>query len=150
MRAALMALCLLTVTAQASAAKIFRWTGPDGATHYGDQPDPDARNVEGVERRSGAPLDEAAGKTAGNARSEDAGDESEEQRSARLAECKTRRRQLASYQRATQLIEKDALGRERVYSAEDQRLLIDKTQAEIATLCVGATGEELAESPPAQ
>lgn len=145
MRAALMALCLLTVTAQAPAAKIFRWTGPDGATHYGDQPAPDARNVEGVERRSGA----VPGKAADKAPSDDAGDETEEQRSARLAECKTRRRQLATYQRATQLIDKDALGRERVYSAEDQRLLIEKTQAEVATLCVGATAEELAESPPA-
>ena len=49
MNAPALALLILAVAALASApagAQVFKWTGPDGRTHYGDRPPGDAKKEE--------------------------------------------------------------------------------------------------------
>lgn len=124
MRSALTAFCLLLLAANASAAKIYRWTDSEGRSHFGNQPAPGARNVQAFDQRQGTVLEGGPYAT-----------ETEEQRTSRLAACADKRKQLSIYQGAAEVIEKDALGRERKYSAEEKKLLITRTEADIEQIC---------------
>ena len=52
-----------------------------------------------------------------------------------MAECKRKRDQLDTYQKASRIVEKDALGSEKEYSADDRKKLIDSIQKQIAENC---------------
>lgn len=126
MRAALVALCLLVAAAPCQAEKIYRWTGADGKVKYGDMPPSTAKDVQSFDKRIGtttaAPAAAAAAPT-------------DEQEVARRQNCTTKAAQLKTFSNATKLIEKDALGREREYTAEERKLLVERTQAEIDAQC---------------
>lgn len=135
MRAALMALALLVlvglVPAQAS-DKIFRWTGADGKSYFGDTPPAGARDVQPFSRKVGTTV----------ASPEDSGaDTAAEESSMSVADCANKRAQLSTYKNATKLVEKDSLGREREYTVEERDLLVKKTQEELETQCGDVASE---------
>lgn len=128
MRAMLAVLAVVLVASQARAASgdnVFQWTGPDGKTYFGDLPPADARNIEPMRRRFGT--------SSAAVEPTPAADVPED-----VAECANKRKQLETYRNATSLIEKDALGREREYTAEERELLIAKTQEFLDSNCSDA------------
>lgn len=128
MRATFMAVCLLIASSAVLADNIYRWKGADGRIYYGDVPPTEASNIEKIDRRT-------AGQTAPSNQSQLAA--STEPLDARDAECARKREQLATYRKASRLVEKDSLGREREFSAEETALLIGRTEVEINVLCGG-------------
>lgn len=126
MRAALFALCLLLLAGPSQADKIYRWIGADGKVKYGDMPPSGAKNLQPFDSRVGtitaAPKDAAPAPT-------------DEQEAARREACTTKAAQLSTFRKATKLVEKDALGREREYTAEERKLLVERTQAELDSQC---------------
>ncbi len=123
MRAALVALCLLLAAGPCQAQKIYRWVGADGKVKYGDMPPSTAKDVQ--------PFDKRIGPTAATP----AAAPTDEQEIARQQTCTTKAAQLKTFQNASKLIEKDSLGREREYTAEERKLLVERTQAELDSQC---------------
>lgn len=119
-------------SASAAGDPIYRWKGTDGKTHYGDAPPLGAQDVRNFEQRIGKPA------AAASSQSESLTDE---EVAARDAACATKRSQLKTYQNATQLIERDALGRDREYTPEERKQLVAKLEAEVQTQCEGAQPE---------
>ena len=123
-------LFLLLCSAPVLASGVYKWTDKHGRVHYGDKP---VLNAEKIKDKPGTaaaavPLDEEA-------------------RRKREADCKQQRDQLEVYQSAARLVEKDNLGNEREYTADDKKRLIDLTQAKIRSLC-GALPAPEAAAPP--
>lgn len=123
---AMLAVLGLFVAAQtahgAAGERIYRWTGEDGKTHFGDQPPRDGRVIETVESKLGtspalSPTPSAPVRVASE------------------SECTNKRAQLSTYQNATRLVERDSLGREREFTAEEREQLVKKTQQELETQC---------------
>ena len=105
--------------APAAQADVYKWKDASGNVHYGDQP------ANGAEKVSTGPDNsEAAPDTAA--------DDAQQKRD---AECKRKRDQLDTYQKASRIVEKDALGNEKEYSADDRKKLIDSIQKQIAENC---------------
>lgn len=129
MRAILIALSLCLASGVCQAEKIYRWTEADGRVNYGDLPPRGASNVVKIDRR-GAKADSVEAVQPGQASSPD-------ELAMRDVECARKREQLANYQNAARLVEKDSLGREREYSEEETALLIGRTEVEINVLCGG-------------
>lgn len=130
MRAASLGLALLCIAGVVHAERIYRWTGADGKTYYGDMPPGDARDVHGLEPRIGTSAPPPAALT-----------ESEQEVAARQAECATKRAQLGTYRNAVQLVERDSLGRQREFTPEERQQLIAKVEAELEARC-GETPDE--------
>ena len=134
MRLVSLAMCTLLMLGSAFAAgdPVYRWKGADGKVHYGDTPPAGAQDVRNFDNRfarpSGSPAPVPAAAT-------------DEEVAARDAACATKRGQLKAYRNATQLIERDALGRDREYSPEERKQLIAKVEAEVETQCEGAQPE---------
>ena len=127
MRTALFALCLLLLAAPSQAQqKIYRWVGADGRVKYGDVPPGNAKDVQPFDRRVG---------TASSATKAPTPTPTDAQETARRETCTTKAAQLNTYKKAAKLVETDALGREREYTAEERKMLIDRTQAEIDGKC---------------
>ncbi|HKY91097.1 MAG TPA: DUF4124 domain-containing protein [Nevskiaceae bacterium] len=110
-----------------AADTVYRWKDANGRLHYGDLPAADAEAVERVDVRTGTkvepeqpPVDEAAAIAR------------------RVEKCAQARSRFASYSSAVRLVEKDALGREHVYTAEERDALIAKQQGEIEQFCADA------------
>lgn len=124
MRAMLAVLAVVLVASQARVAagdRVYQWVGPDGKTYFGDLPPADAQDIREKERRFG--------------NTSAAPPEAPKQVAENEAECANKRKQLETFRNATQLVEKDALGRERVYTAEERELLIKKTQTDLESQC---------------
>ncbi len=128
MRAAILALCLLTICGTSNAEKIFRWNNADGKVVYGDLPPSGARNVVQIDRRTARD---------NKTQAPDTNEIAASQIDARSAECDQKRSQLETYRNASRLVEKDSLGNEREYTAEEKALLIGRTEVEIDVLCGG-------------
>lgn len=123
MRNLLLALCLSLSLIEASSAAVYRWTGDDGRTYYGDQPPLGARDVQTVGQRPGIAPTTATP------------DAAQAESTAREAECARLRADLNRYRVATKLVETDSLGRERVFTPEEQKLLVAKTEAGVTLTC---------------
>lgn len=128
MRAALIALCLLLAAGPCQAQKIYRWVGADGKVKYGDMPPSTAKDVQPFDKRIGTTAAAPAAAAAAAA-------PTDEQELARRQTCTTKAAQLKSFSNATKLIETDALGRKREYTAEERKLLVERTQAELDSQC---------------
>lgn len=130
MRTASLGLALLCIVGVVHAERIYRWTGADGKTHYGDMPPGNARDVRGLEPRIGATRPPPAAAT-----------QTEQEVAAREAACATKRAQLGTYRNAVQLVERDSLGRQREFTAEERQQLVAKVEAEIQASCEQSTAE---------
>jgi|SRR5687768_7090708 hypothetical protein len=128
-------LTLIAVAAVAGAAlagdTVYRWTDENGRLHYSDQPGPNREVVERVDVRTGSKVEEES-PTA----------DPEAVTAQRAEKCAAKRVQFSSYNSAVRLVEKDALGREHEYTADERDALIAKTQAEIDQLCVDEPSQD--------
>lgn len=130
----LLLFALITAAAGAAVAgdRVYRWTDARGHLHFGDTPAPDAQAVQEVNTRTGTKTD-VGGPV----------DDSDEAAAARRADqCAARKAQYETYLRSTRLVEKDSLGREREYTAEERDRLLALTQEEIARVCVDSEPAE--------
>lgn len=110
---------LLLISAAAGANSVYKWTDKNGRVHYGDRP---AANAEKVELKPGTvATDPVAAAATPEAK--------------RAAECTQQKEQLTVYQNTERLVERNALGEDREYSAEDKQKLIALTQNKIRELC---------------
>ena len=130
MKSLWMLVLLLPLSGAVCANAVYKWTDKNGRVHYGDKP---VHNAEKIVDKTGTapaavPLDEAA-------------------RLKRQAECKQQKDQLEAYQSAARLVEKDNLGNEREYTAEDKKKLIDLTQSRIKSLCAPAPAAPAPSAP---
>lgn len=115
-------LLLALVAGGADAGKVYRWVDAQGKVHYGDRPD-GAKAA--VEVRPGVTTT-VPDATPGS----DAGAEAK-----RAALCTQKREQLGTYKNASRIVEKDSLGNEKEFTAEEQLKLIEKTERDIEALC---------------
>lgn len=136
MRLVLLASCTFLVMGVASAGSdsIYRWKGADGKIYYGDTPPAAAQEVRNFDSRFAGPSATAVpkGTTAEPAA------EGEVATTTNAAECAQKQGQVKAYRNATQLIERDSLGREREYTADERKQLIARVEAEMETVCGGA------------
>lgn len=132
---------LFILSGAVGATEIYQWVGADGKTHFGDVPPSDATSVKQVSRKVGI------GGTVPSVNSRaDAPSDTDEQPGieATLAsgdECAYKRQQLVSFKSAISLVETDALGREREYTAEERGQIVRKIEREMALACNQAESE---------
>jgi len=115
-----MLLVLAALSTAASAGPVYKWVDKSGRFHFSDTPQPGWTRV-GV----GLP-------NAMNTESLEGDDPGSE---ARAAECQKRRDLLASYRGAERIIERDALGNEKEYSAEQRLQLVARAEQQVAEAC---------------
>lgn len=133
MRLVLLASCTLLAMGVASAAggdRVYRWKGADGKTYYGDTPPPTAQDVRNFDSKVSGPSS-APGAPAATTMTD-------EQFAAHETECANKRNQVKTYRTAARLVERDALGREREYTAEERTQLVAKVEGEIQAQCEDA------------
>lgn len=119
----LLALCLVATVA--GAGQIYKWIDHNGKVHYSDAPRPGWIPVDlGV--GTGAPV--AGGDEAAEV-------QADSRQQLRAEECRRRQTRLDSYLNATQIVERDGLGREKVYSEDERLQLIEVTRNQVAELC---------------
>lgn len=99
---------LLFVSVGAEAQKMYRWVDDSGRVHYGDRPPPGKRQEVRKAQTPPAGNEAASGVTPA---------------------CAELNERLATYRSATELVEQDALGNERSYSADEREQLITRTAA---------------------
>ena len=114
-------------------ADVYKWKDASGNVHYGDQP------ANGAEKVSTGPDNsEAAPDTSA--------DDAQQKRD---AECKRKRDQLDTYQKASRIVEKDALGNEKEYDAKDKEALMAVQQAKVKEACKGVLTSSTPSPKPA-
>lgn len=123
MRSLLLMLGLVCAVGSVHAEKIYRWTGPDGKTYFGDVPAEGARDVRPFDRRVGTGAVAPTGTTA------------PQTVAASEPECANKRAQLSTYKNAVRLVERDSLGREREFTSEEREQLIARAQSELESKC---------------
>lgn len=137
--AALLAAVLATATLGASAGEVYKWVDPAGRTHYSDMPRPgwervDLRGSNAVANATApAAAESADGGESGEAT--EAGTDTAAREQLRAEECQRAKDQLASYQRAPNIVERDALGNEKEYSSEERLQLLERTQKRVDEYC---------------
>lgn len=122
---------LLAMTCVTQAGEIYQWVGADGKVHFGDVPPRDAVGVKEVERKVG--LGSLAAET--EKPKEPEAPPSIETALASGDECDYKQQQLATFKSAASLVETDALGREREYSAVERGLIISRIEREMTIAC---------------
>lgn len=122
-------LLLLTLALSAQAAQLYKWTDKDGRVHYSDKPVASAQKVEVKAPGPSQPATAADPKLA----------------EARAKECENKRTQLTEYQKATKVIERDSLGKEKEFSEEERVQLIARVQKQVDELCAAQPQQAAAE-----
>ncbi len=117
-----LALGLMLASLPVTAAEVYKWVDPAGGIHYGDRPQPGWKPV-----TVNAPPASAPG----------AQPVASAEKAADPEVCKKKRDELESYQKAARVVERDALGREKVYSDEDRKKLVEMAQKDADKLCAG-------------
>lgn len=119
-------LALLLLTGAVSAAEVYKWTDDKGRVHYGDRP-----------HQSAEKLNVKPGSGGGVASVEQARKELEalKMQDEKYARCKQRKEQLDVWKKSARIVERDNLGKEKEYSAEDKQRLIQTTEAAISREC---------------
>lgn len=111
---------VMAVSAQA-AGKLYRWVDANGKVHYSDRPVAQAEELKLRVPGVSTPPEERG--------------DAEGEIEARAAECQSKREQLNTYTSASKIIEKDSLGREKEFTADEKQQLIEKTREAITQLC---------------
>lgn len=132
MKAAGIMLAGMLLSTAAAAGQVYKWVDASGHFHFSDTPQPgwtrvDAQRANVVDATVVPPSDDDAQKA---------------------AQCKQKRETLNGYRNASRIVERDALGVERVYTDEQRQQLIAKAEQEAAAACSGQDEDETeAESP---
>lgn len=114
----LCALIAAAGTAGAQEKKAYRWKDEKGRIHYSDVPAPRSEKID--IQRNGKVDAMSADAVAAEARGR---------------ECQRRRDQLASYTRAGDITETDALGNSRSYTDAEKKTLIARIEAQVKEYC---------------
>lgn len=122
-------LLILGVTAQA--AQVYTWTDEKGRVHYSDKAVPSAKKIE-VSPPGAAQAADAAGTEADK----------------RAQACQSKRDLLDNYQKASRVIERDSLGKEKEFTEEERQQLIARVQQQVNEAC--APPAKAAETAPAE
>ncbi|MFT4047701.1 MAG: DUF4124 domain-containing protein [Solimonas sp.] len=109
------------MSAAASAGPVYKWVDRSGHIHYGDTPEPGWTRVD--PGRANTSTGEAP-QTGDDVASE-----------AQAAECQKQREALGSYRNAARIVERDALGNEKEYSAEQKQQLVARAEAQVEQAC---------------
>lgn len=113
------ALMLTSWSAAVQADKLYRWVDDQGRVHYGDRP-PQNQRAQTLKLR---PPPAAV-----------------QQPSVQDSEaCVQAREKLTEFQQAERIVERDGLGQERIYSAEEREQLIARSQTHVEQTC-GTSG----------
>lgn len=127
MAIALRIACLIVLAASigpAAAEKVYRWVDAQGKVHYSDQPRGNAQPVE-VKPGSGPGNPAAAAPAPSDTQSA----------VQKAVDCEKQRSQLETYRQAERIVEKDALGTEREYTAEQKERLVKLTEESFRAAC---------------
>lgn len=120
---------LLLSSVLAHAGQVYKWVDEKGRVHYGDKPEAAAKKLD-VKPSSGPAKEPAeAGASTGN-KPQSAG------------ECEQKRTQLAAYENAPSVIEKNVFGVEREFTDAEKQKLIEMTRKQIQELCGGQPSEQ--------
>jgi hypothetical protein len=114
----------------AASAAIYRWVDGDGHVHFTDRAVP---NSEIVDVRTG----QAHEASSSEATTPDPNLPAD-QAALKKAECEQKKRQYKSYRTATKIVETDSLGRQHEYTDAEMKLLIDKAQQTMQSICSAA------------
>jgi hypothetical protein len=125
---------LLLLALPAMAGPIYKWVDRAGQVHYSDTPQPgweavDLRGAAAVSTITTTPGENGTGANG------EAPAPAAEVAAASPERCAQKKRELASYQSATSVVERDIFGKERTFSGEERSKLIELTQREIERLC---------------
>lgn len=132
----LVALLSGLLAAAGASAEVYKYKDKQGRIHFSDRPQAGWTPVEVKAPAPARPASDA---------------EASDRAARRAVECNAKKQQLDNYRIATRVMEKDALGNEREYSAEQKQKLIDQTQRQVDELCAPAVaGSEPAEAPAAE
>jgi hypothetical protein len=144
---------LLAASFAVSAGQVYKWVDPSGKVRFSDMPQAGWKRV-----------DPATGTVASEIKAEpDVGSEEEPDQTAaveepadsdaaeevvpkppadqepsadlKASECKRRKDQLATYEGASRIVEKDAKGQEKSYSEIERLKLIERTRKQVKELC---------------
>ena len=116
----------LMLAGVASAGQVYKWTDDKGRVHYSDKPIPKAQKLD-VRVPGTAPPASSGGGSAGGVPD------------TRAEDCKRMGDQLTTYKSAARVVERDSLGREKEFSADERARLIQMTEQRLATECTLAT-----------
>jgi hypothetical protein len=120
MRAAMLLVGLM-LSAAASAGQVYKWVDKAGHFHFSDTPQPGWTRVDAMRGNTMTAEVPQVG--------DDPGSE------AKAAECQKTRDTLASYRNAARVVERDALGNEKEYSAEQKQQLVARAEQQVAQAC---------------
>jgi len=142
-----LALVAATLFGMAEAGQIYKYVDAQGRMHYADQPQPGWKRVD---VRPPTNSQESEWSEPGIARGADL---------ERATECARKQEQIKTYRNAARIVERDSLGRDKEYTADERKQLIEKTEAEVESLCsavppgappAAAATEEFDTSAPAE
>lgn len=119
---------LLCLSAVASAADIYKWTDAQGRVHYGNQPPAQDDAAKKIEVNAPPSLTQQQ-------QERDKVLASGEKTKRQFEDCKRSKEQLTTYQSASRVVQKDALGGEKELDAEQRAKLIQVTQQHIKEAC---------------
>ena len=118
---------LMLTCAVASAAGVYRWVDTEGHVHYTDKAVPNSE-----------PVNVHTGHVQERTSAEAPGAPNAAQLTQLKSSCDQKKSQYESYKSAVKIVETDQLGRKHEYSAEDQKMLIDKAQKDMQDACAAA------------
>lgn len=121
LRILLIAVGVVMATGVSASGKLYRWVDANGKVHFSDRPVAQAEELKLRVPGVSTPPEERA--------------DAEGENQARAAECQRKREQLNTYTSASRIIEKDNLGREKEYTADEKQQLVEKTREAITQLC---------------
>ena len=127
-------LLAMLLAAPAGAGQVYKWVDQAGRFHFSDTPQPGWTRIDAGHSNTMTAEVPAGAKADGK----------------READCRQRRDELASYRNAARIVERDALGNEHEYSAEQKKQLIAVSEQKVAAACgdLPEAAEPAAESPP--
>ncbi|HZP11116.1 MAG TPA: DUF4124 domain-containing protein, partial [Nevskiaceae bacterium] len=121
---------LIAAIALPASAAVYRWVDAEGHVHYTDKA---VENSEPVNIRTGQPNEKDATPTGADPNL------TTDQLAQKKSECEQKRKQYESYASAKKIVETDGLGRTHEYSADEMKMLVEKTQQAMQQTC-GAAG----------
>lgn len=108
-----------------ASAAVYRWVDGEGHVHYTDKA---VENSTVVNVKTGQPKEGDAGANL-----------PADQVALKKAECEQKKKQYDSYKGASKIVETDSLGRAHEYTADEMKMLLERTQQAMQDSC-GAAG----------
>ncbi|HEX4896098.1 MAG TPA: DUF4124 domain-containing protein [Solimonas sp.] len=129
---------LLGLSLSAVAGPVYKYVDPQGRVHYADRAQPGWTAVDVRPPPTSSPPPETPADPAGE-NGEPGATPPAADASATPARdpqaCKNQREQLETYKAAAKITEKDGLGREREYTAQERDMLIRQTEQQVKASC---------------